>query len=484
MTQCGAETWPPASAFVTPPHMRQGFALFAAAALVAATLPFVRKHDEKLTSLLSRAKLVVSSPGKPSQDGGASIDPPPLTELDLTSIDTRREVATAPAYGKRSAELTVDPILQEAAETLLRRGEMHSGAIVMTDVASGRVLAWASVSPGRRRDVPLEPLAPSASVFKIVTGAALVEQGVPLNEKYCYGGGEHNLTLRDLEASEARDKWCATVGMAMGRSINAVFARLALRHIERDKLRAAAVRMGYAQDIPFDVAVTPSTLEVPEDELEYARMAAGFWHTTLSPFQAVNLALTVANGGEMVRQRIVERVLDEEGKPIYERPKERQVLKRALDERTAWAVARMMEQTVRNGTSFQSFHDRSGRPYLPDIRIAGKTGTLTEKKTDTLYTWWVGFAPARQPEVAISVLVVNRGAWRVKATNVAADVLRVYFADKGNPAVRPPPGIRMRAKSAGDDADPATIEASEKAAAAAAAKSLAPESVTDSDGDG
>ncbi len=426
--------------------MRQGFALFAAAALVAATLPFVRKHDENLTSLLSRAKLVVSSPKKGLDGKGVPVDPPALTDVDLTSIDTRRDVATAPAHGKRNAELTVDPILQEAAETLLRRGEMHSGAIVMTDVASGRVLAWSSVSPGHRRDVVVESTAPSASVFKIVTGAALVEQGVPLNEKYCYGGGEHSLTLRDLEPSEERDKWCATVGMALGRSINAVFARLALRHLERGKLRAAAVRMGYAQDIPFDVAVAPSTIDVPEDELEYARMAAGFWHTTLSPFQAVNLALTIANGGQMIRQRIVERVIDEDNQTIYERPKERQVLKRALDERTAWAVARMMEQTVRNGTSFQSFHDRSGRPYLPDIRIAGKTGTLTEKKTDTLYTWWVGFAPARQPEVAISVLVVNRGAWRVKATNVAADALRVYFADKGYPAVRPPPGIRMRPK--------------------------------------
>ncbi len=463
--------------------VRQGFALFAAAVLVAATLPFVRKHDENLTSLLSRAKLVVAGSKKPSEGQLAAVDPPPLTDLDLTSIDTRREVATAPAFGKRKVELTVDPILQEAADTLLRRGEMHSGAVVMTDVASGRVLAWSSVSPGRRQDVVLEPSAPSASVFKIVTASALVEQGVPLNEKYCYGGGEHNLTLRDLEANEERDKWCATVGMALGRSINAVFARLALQHLQRDKLRAAAVRLGYAQDIPFDVVVPPSTLEVPDDDLEYARMAAGFWHTTLSPFQAVNLALTVANGGQMIRQRIVERVLDETNATIYERPKERQVLKRSLDERTAWAVGRMMEQTVRNGTSFQSFHDRAGRPYLPDIVVAGKTGTLTEKKSDTLYTWWVGFAPARQPEVAISVLVVNRGAWRVKATNVAADVLRVYFADKGNTAVRPPPGIRMRAKAVEVVAAPATSSAKGGSAPAAEKATLKFDPSSD-DGDG
>lgn len=457
--------------------MRQGFALFAAAALVAATLPFVRKHDETLTSLLARARLGWSNPKKAQANG--PLDPPALAEIDLTSIDTRREVASAPAHGKRTAELTVDPIYQEAADMLLQRGEMHSGSIVVTEVATGRVLAWSSLSPGRRRDINLEPIAPSASVFKIVTGSALVEQGVPLNEKYCYSGGEHSLSMRDIEPDEERDKWCVTVGMALGRSINAVFARLALRHLERDKLRAAATRFGYGEDIPFDLPVAPSPIEIPDDELEYARMAAGFWHSKLSPFQATNIALTVANGGEMIRQHVVERVLDEEGKPLYERPKERQVLKRALDERTAWAVSKMMEQTVQNGTSFQSFHDKSGRPYLPDVRVAGKTGTLTEKKTDTFYTWWVGFAPARKPEIALSVLVVNRGAWRVKATNVAADVLRVYFADKGSPGVRPPPGIRMRARGksgAEGGGDPGAADGARETQGAGARDGEAPSS--------
>lgn len=459
--------------------MRQGFALFAAVALVAAAIPFLRKHDDGISTLLSKAKLAV--PNSKNRSGQASpVDPPALTDVDLTNIDTRRETPTAPAHGKRTAELTIDPVLQEAAETLLQRGEMHTGAIILSEVATGKVLAWSSVSPGRRRDVCTEPVAPSASVFKIVTGAALVEHGVPLNEKYCYSGGEHSLSRSDLEPNEERDKWCATVGMAMGRSINAVFARLAMKHVARDKLRAAAVRFGYAQDIPFDVPVKPSTIEVPEDELEYARMAAGFWHTTLSPFQALNIALTVANNGEMVRQHVVERVVDEDHNVLYERPKERQVLKRALDPRTAQAVGRMMEQTVRNGTSFQSFHDRAGRPYLPDVRVAGKTGTLTEKKTDSLYTWWVGYAPARQPEIALSVLVMNRGAWRVKATNVAADMLRVYFADKGVAAVRPPPGIRLRPKSKGDEGVDSEVE--QAAAVRPEPKAVSTASESDDDG--
>ncbi len=427
--------------------MRQGFALFAGAALVAASLPLVRKHDETIRAWFGKARVAMAAAAPAEKKPGAVVsDPTALADIDLGNMDDRRDVITAPGRGKRNADLTLDPIYQQAAATLLTRGQMYMGAIVLTEVATGRVLAWASINPGRRRDLCLEAVAPSASVFKIVTGSALVEQGVPLNEKYCYGGGEHSITRRDLEADPDRDKWCASVGMAMGRSINAVFARLALRHVERDKLRSAATRLGYGVDVPFDVPVAQASLDVPEDDLEYARMAAGFWHTTLSPFQANNLALTIANGGEMIRMHIVERVVDADNKVLYLRPQERQVVKRSLDERTAWAVARMMEQTVANGTSFQTFHDRAGRPFLPDIRVAGKTGTLTEKKSDTLYTWWVGFAPARSPEVALSVLVVNRGEWHVKATHLAADMLRTYFADKGQVAVRPPPGVRLRSK--------------------------------------
>jgi hypothetical protein len=78
------------------------------------------------------------------------------------------------------------------------------------------------------------------------------------------------------------------------------------------------------------------------------------------------------------------------------------------------------------------------------MHVAGKTGTLAKKSDsgETLYTWWVGFAPARKPEVAIAALVSNRGAWRVKGMHVAADMLRLYFADQGRKGVHYPPGYR------------------------------------------
>jgi cell division protein FtsI/penicillin-binding protein 2 len=328
---------------------------------------------------------------------------------------------------------------------MLRDGSVPMGAVVMTDIKTGRVLVWANNS----EDAPLtniaaEATAPSASVFKIVTGSALVEKGLGPTTRQCYHGGKSRIEDSELVPDEKRDKWCATVSEAMGRSLNVVFARLALQNLEKDDMTSIATRLGWGREIPFDVPVAVSTLDFPDEPNELARSAAGFWHTKLSPFQAVNLATTMANGGEMIRLHIVDSVRDADGE-IYTGPTEREVLDRVIQEKTARAVTTMMEFTVDGGTSFQSFHDRSGRPYLPNIRVAGKTGTLQENKRDGyLYTWFVGFAPSDAPEVAISVLAANHASWKVKATTVASQMLRVYFADKDRPGVSDPFATRAQ----------------------------------------
>lgn len=414
--------------------MRQWIAIGAAVGLVAVTLPFVRNQDDKLADLLAKKK-AASGQAVVTRE----VTPPPLTDLDLTKIDDRGNVATAPAHGDRKADLTISTKYQRAAIGFLRAGHVPEGAVVMTDIKTGKVLTWASyVEEGPQRDLAAEATAPTASVFKIITATALVEAGLGPSTKQCYSGGEHRLKASDLVDDKRRDKWCATMTQAMGRSLNTVFARLAARNLDRDKLGGVAARYGWNHDVPFDVKIAPATLNFPDDDLGFAQTAAGFWNSTLSPFQGANLATTVANGGEMIRLSLVADVKDEAGE-IYRGPTSRQVIRRVIEESTASQIVTMMENTVESGTSYRSFHDKAGKPYLPEIRVAGKTGTLTKPTAEgPFYTWFVGFAPSRKPEVAISVMVANRAKWRVKATHVACDMLRVYFADKGAPGVRDP----------------------------------------------
>jgi cell division protein FtsI/penicillin-binding protein 2 len=149
----------------------------------------------------------------------------------------------------------------------------------------------------------------------------------------------------------------------------------------------------------------------------------------MSPLLAASIAQTVANGGVALEPRIVGAVL-KGNQEVWREEREPRVLRRTIKPETAAQVATMMRETVANGSAFKSFHDAQGKPYLP-VSVAGKTGTLTDYKLNRYYTWFVGFAPAEAPEVAISALVVNTPEWQIKAPQLACEVLRSYFEKKG-----------------------------------------------------
>jgi penicillin-binding protein A len=362
--------------------------------------------------------------------------------LDLAHVTLGDGTATAAADGG-TARLTLDPDLQRSTLALLSARHLPEAAVVLLDVATGKVLVYAShVETGPERDLCTEATAPSASVFKIVTASALVEDGhIGPDTKQCYSGGEQRISALDLVPDPQRDRWCTTLAGAMGRSINTVFARLAKEHLSPAQLEAMARHFGYADPVAFDVPVQPGTLHVPTDSLEFARTAAGFWNTTLSPVQAAAMSATIAREGEAVRPRVVEQVVTDQGVAVWTAP-DQPTVHRAIEKDTADQVELMMEQTVSDGTSYRAFHDLKGGAFLPGVQVAGKTGTLTNAENQRYYTWFTGFAPAHvEPgghQVAVAALVVNGPAWQFKANVVARDVLRAYFASLGAAGVTRP----------------------------------------------
>jgi cell division protein FtsI/penicillin-binding protein 2 len=300
------------------------------------------------------------------------------------------------------------------------------------EVKTGKLLAYASyVNEGEAFDVNVRAEAPAASVFKVITGSALVERaGLTAETEQCYHGGKSRILPDELVDDARRDKWCATIAIAMGRSLNVVFARLAQKHLTPEDVAQMGGAYGFGAPIPFAVQNEAPKIEIPQDPIEFARASAGFWHTTMSPLLAVSIAQTVANGGVTLEPRIVAGV-SRGSEQLWKEEREPRVLRRAIKPDTAAQVAKMMRETVANGSAFKSFHDAQGKPYLPGVSVAGKTGTLTDYKLNRFYTWFLGFAPADAPEVAISALVVNTPDWSIKAPQMAREVLRAYFEKKG-----------------------------------------------------
>ena len=111
---------------------------------------------------------------------------------------------------------------------------------------------------------------------------------------------------------------------------------------------------------------------------------------------------------------------------------------RVLKPLTAARLRRMMEVTVRSGTCRHAFSDTSGRPYLGNMRVSGKTGTLRPEANEGMTSWFIGFAPSQNPEVVISVMLENGAVWRHKANELARDLLRSYFHAHGRPWISDP----------------------------------------------
>ena len=368
----------------------------------------------------------------PREDEPTGPEVNPVAGLDLLHVNVAEGIASAPASGG-TAQLTLDADLERTAVGLMNAHHLPEGAVVLMDVATGKLLVYANhVEKGPPRDLCAEATAPSASVFKIVTAAALVEDAhLGPDTKQCYSGGEQRINTLDLVDDPQRDRWCTTLAGAMGRSINTVFARLARQHLAPAQLETMARRFGYGQPFAFDVPVQPSTLRVPSEPLEFARTAAGFWNTTLSPLEAVELSGIVAREGEAVKPSVVDKVVV--GDAVAWSAPDAPVTRRVVTRETAAQLATMMEHTVSEGTSWRAFHDGKGGAFLPGVTVAGKTGTLTDAETKRYYTWFTGYAPSHpQPgvrQVAVAVLVVNGPAWQVKANVIARDVLRAYFAE-------------------------------------------------------
>ncbi|MBM4352431.1 MAG: penicillin-binding protein [Deltaproteobacteria bacterium] len=352
--------------------------------------------------------------------------------LDLAATTVGKN-PTLELEGGRKISFTLRPDLQKEAEKVFEQYRPHEAAFVALDPRTGEVLALAGYADGKLAPHrALQAEGPAASVYKVITGAALVEgKGVSSAKEVCYHGGGSGIAKSHLVHDPDRDHTCHSLAEAMGRSANVVFARLAFNLLTRGEMKAFAERFGFNQVLPFEWPVEVSRVDVPDNRLEFARMAAGFYHSTLSPFHGALLAAAVANGGRMMRPGIVSEVTERDGTVSWQRQPE--LFLEPISAQTAGILCEMMQKTVTDGTARKYFSRRT--PGLKGVTVAGKTGSLSETHEGVRYhySWFVGFAPADDPKIAFASLVVNDPNWKVKGPVVARRVLDRFFQEDSTP---------------------------------------------------
>lgn len=332
-------------------------------------------------------------------------------------------------WGDHLAVLSLDEILQERLEAELAAGRVPWGATVLVEVKTGRVLALAEHSerePGT--PVARRALAPAASVFKIVSSSSLLRAGVPPQHRICTHGGRRRLKEKHLFDNAAKDRHCLAFADVLPYSANTAMARLVDKYVPVGDLREEARLWGFDAPMvfPLPVETSPSAIE-PDERFQRAEAAAGFGGARISPLHAAMLAATVANRGLFVGPRLIDATSGGPRVPV-------RAPVRVLDEAAADELAGMMIDVVERGTAMRAFAERE--VSLEDVSVGGKTGTLMDYEQHVDVTWWVGFAPAHNPEVAVATVVVNDWKlWWVKALTVGRRALAAYFEERPLPSV-------------------------------------------------
>ncbi|NUO52350.1 MAG: hypothetical protein HOV80_26155, partial [Polyangiaceae bacterium] len=225
-------------------------------------------------------------------------------DVDLASIRIENGRAHAPTTpGGDQVALTIDPYLQRAAMRALEKSRAPSGAVVMSDVRTGRILVWAAI--GSEGDLVRRAKYPGASLFKVVTSAALLDGGeVKMGDVVCFQGGESRLREEDLKPGCHAGDTHIRFDKALGKSINAVFGKLALTHLDQEELDGMSRAFGIGLSPPIDVPADSTAVRIPKDKLGLARAAAGFGRSKMSPLAALDVMQTIANRGERIRLHV------------------------------------------------------------------------------------------------------------------------------------------------------------------------------------
>jgi len=309
------------------------------------------------------------------------------------------------------------------------------GAAVALEPSTGRVLALASAPSFDPNLVetdfdsieaitaPCKPAAPlldrgtagrfvPGSTFKIVTAAAALDTGVYTPESqfddpgFCTLFGKEVFNFSDQGRPSGFGR--VTLAQAVQNSINSVFCNIG-KEIGADVVLDYAKRFGFYERPPIELPSEEvlisglyknGRLYDPESpsEVDPGRLAFGQERLVVTPLQMALVAAGVANEGVVMEPKLVERIVSPDGDVIQRfEPEEWST---AVSPPTAADLTAMMVLAVQSGTGVAA--------QIPGISVAGKTGTAEAGVPGRNNTWFIAFAPADDPEVAVAVALSDQ----------------------------------------------------------------------------
>lgn len=342
--------------------------------------------------------------------------------------------------------LTIDSRVQRAAERVLAG---KRGAAVAIDPRTGAVLAaastpgydpatvdkqWQRISAGSE-GAPLldrgrQALYAPGSTFKVVTLTGAIAAGVATTQTTYPGPASIEIGGAPVTNFEGGGYGRMNLMKATARSVNTVFAQLAV-DLGPEALVQQADRFGYddklGYELPTKTSLMPDPAEMTTWETAWAGVGqpVGEHESPAGPqatvMQMALVAAGIANDGSVMRPYVIDRVVDPEtGQSSLLAQTKPRALSQATDPATAEQVTQAMIGVVREGSG--------ARASVPGVTVAGKTGTAEVGQGQPTNAWFIAFAPAENPTVALAIMIEGGGIGGRVAAPAAKPILEAALA--------------------------------------------------------
>lgn len=361
-----------------------------------------------------------------------------------TNISLSSKVANDMAGVKNPGDnvyTTLDVEIQETADNLLG---LYRGAVIVTEVKTGKVLAMVShpdFNPNEIADIwdslledeessilvnrATQGMYPPGSTFKIVTALEYIRQNPDSYDRYSFNcPGYYSADGDRINCYHGTNHGKVTFLSSFAKSCNASFANIGMS-LERDSFRETLDELLFDKELPISLRYSKSSVQISDDSTsgEMMQTSIGQGKTQITPIHLNMITCAIANGGVLMKPMFMDRVESNEGNVVKTFRSE--TYGRLMSEEEADILREMMTAVVEEGTAT--------RLRGQDYTAAGKTGSAEYNniKGDS-HAWFTGFAPAEDPEVCVTIIVEGAGTGGDYAVPMARRLFDCYFKEKGD----------------------------------------------------
>lgn len=345
-----------------------------------------------------------------------------------SAINEIKNIVT-PGTDGNSIKLTIDHELQSKAKALLGS---RKGSIVAIDPSSGEVYAMVSLPDFDASNLneewesilenPDDPLVNRAtqglyapgSTFKLITAMAAIKSNTIDQNYNCTG----TTVIDGYEFKDYNIKGHGEINLkdALVNSCNTYFAEKSIE-IGKDEIGKIANDFMINRKITFDLPTKNSSFphkgNIEKTDISAASIGQG--KVLVTPLNMALIAAGIANNGEIMEPTLVKEIISSKGK-IINRNKAK-LMSQGIDQATSNQLKDIMVEVVESGTGKNA--------SIKNIKFAGKTGTA-ENSTEKSHAWFIGFAPADNPEIAVAVILEEEGSTGGQAAAPIARDLMIH----------------------------------------------------------